>query len=339
MANNDPPLLVVKNLFTQFVSARAPVTVVDHLSFELPKGQTIALVGESGCGKTVSALSLLRILPSPQALSPKGEVLFEGKNLLTISEKEMRKVRGGRIAMIFQNPLSSLNPVFTIGEQLLETAYFHLNIEEEQAYLEVCRALEEVHLEPPIVMSKYPHQLSGGMLQRVMIAMALIGKPALLIADEPTTALDRTIAYQILDLLKEIQKKREMSLLVITHDIDVVFAIAERVIVMYAGQAIEEGPVSIVLKTPAHPYTKALLGARPSHHLREGPLTALTGHVPPPTELPSGCRFHPRCNQAFSACKTTPPQLIELKTKNHQVRCLLFNECLPSKKDFYGTTS
>jgi peptide/nickel transport system ATP-binding protein len=298
------PILRVKDLSTRLQKEHRTITVVDNLSFELYEGQTLALVGESGCGKTLTALSLMRILPSPPALFPTGEVIFREKNLLSLSEKQMRSIRGGRLAMIFQDPTSALNPVYTIGEQLTEVAELHLALFGEAAYNRIIHALEEVGIPAPEErFFDYPHQLSGGMRQRVMIAMALICEPDVLIADEPTTALDVTIQAQILDLMRALQKRKGMAILLITHDMGLVAEMADEVIVMYASQAVERGNVLSIFDAMAHPYTEGLFASRPAMHAPKEHLHSIKGAVPPLGYFPEGCRFHPRCPFVMERCR------------------------------------
>lgn len=326
------PILSVRNLTTRLLIGGKSFAVVDNLSFDLHKGQTVALVGESGCGKSMTALSILRICPEPPTLPSEGEVLYKGKNLLTLPEAKMRQVRGARIAMIFQNPLNALNPVFTIGDQLMEMALAHLDISEEAALQIVLKALDDVYLpHPKELMQEYPHQLSGGMLQRVMIAIALICNPDILIADEPTTALDVTIQAQILALLQEIQAQRGMSILLITHDMGVVAEMAHEVIVMYATQKVEVGSAVNLFNRPSHPYTQGLFNSRPSRSIKQGRLTTIKGSVPPVTDLPSGCRFHPRCPYVMPICKQGEVPLFPLPAKEHLAKCWLYDPELEQK--------
>lgn len=292
-------------------------SVVENIFFELKKGQTLALVGESGCGKTMTALALMRILPEPPTLPPEGEILYQGQNLLSLPLSEMRKIRGKKIAMIFQDPLSALNPVYTIGEQLLEVATTHLLLTGKEGQAAVVHALEDVRLpDPEDITHLYPHQLSGGMLQRVMIAMALICSPDVLIADEPTTALDVTIQAQILKLLRELQDKKGMATLLITHDMNVVAQNADEVVVMYAGDHIEKAPVTRLFDYPAHPYTQALFAARPTGSLRKQKLATIPGYVPRLTQMPEGCLFHPRCPYVMEMCKSGKVPLMPLRDRN-----------------------
>ncbi len=326
------PILKVDRLTTRLQLGRAIWTVVDNLSFNLYSGQTLALVGESGCGKSLTALSLMRILPSPPALPPEGQVLYQGRNLLAISEREMRKLRGAKIAMVFQNPQAALNPVYSIGSQLVEAAQLHLNVFGEEAFERALKVLEEVGIPSASErFNSYPHELSGGMKQRVMIAMALICQPDILIADEPTTALDSTIQAQVLALMRQLQEKRGMAILLITHDMGVVAEMADEVIVMYAAQAVEKGLVHDLFEHPAHPYTIGLFNARPSQQKKGQKLNAIAGQVPSFRDIPNGCRFGPRCPYAMTKC--SEGQIAEYSISrssttqvSHQVKCLLHDK-------------
>jgi len=298
------PILTVNHLTTKLLIEQSQVAIVEDLSFVLHEKKTLALVGESGCGKSMTALSLMRILPHPPALPSTGEVIYKGRNLLTLPEKEMRKIRGGKIAMIFQDPSSSLNPVYTVGNQLVEVAELHLNLYGEEATQRAIMALREVGIPfPEERLNNYPHELSGGMRQRVMIAMALMCEPDILIADEITTALDVTIQAQILDLIRELQKRRGMAVLLITHDMRIVAEMADEVIVMYAAQGIERGKTSDIYDHMAHPYTQGLFASRPSLHQAKAMLPSIKGSVPSATHFPSGCRFHPRCPYVMEKCR------------------------------------
>lgn len=319
-------VLQVINLTVKLKLGHGVFKVVNGLSYNLYRGKTLAIVGESGCGKTLSALSLMRILPTPPALPVEGQVIYKGENLLSLSEKEMRKLRGAKIAMIFQDPSSALNPVYTIGNQLLEVAELHLGLYDQEAWTRAFEALKEVGISnPEQCLESYPHQISGGMKQRVMIAMALMCEPDILIADEPTTALDVTIQAQVLDLMKKLQKKREMAILLITHDMGVVAEMADDVMVMYATQAVESGNVFQVFQGDGHPYTRALFNSLPNSRPAGCKLEAIKGTVPAITHLPKGCHFHPRCPYAMDICtKEDPPYF---HTENHpQVKCWLFDE-------------
>ncbi|MCP5469592.1 MAG: ABC transporter ATP-binding protein [Chlamydiales bacterium] len=329
------PVLSVRHLTTKIVIDGKSHNVLHDLSFDLEKGKTLALVGETGCGKSMTALSIMRILPTPPALPPEGEILYNDKNLLSLPPKEMRKIRGKHIGMVFQAPSSALNPVYTIGEQLIEVSQTHLEETEAESYERVLQALEEVKLpRPKEQMREYPHQLSGGMLQRVMIAMALLLHPDILIADEPTTALDVTIQAQILALMRELQEKRGMAILLITHDMGVVAEMADDVIVMYAGQKIEHATVQELFKESSHPYTQALFASRPHYTMARGALPIIEGNVPRINELPQGCSFHPRCPYALPLCKQGRVPYFELPKKSaHEVKCWLYDHDLEWKVD------
>ena len=306
-----PVELDVRNLKVSFSTPQGKLSVVNGISFQLHRGETLALVGESGCGKTVTALSILRLLPEPIAKITNGEIIFSGKNLLSLNSKQMRKVRGDEISMIFQDPMTSLNPVLTLGDQLVETLLQHKNLKKKEALSKSGQLLGRVGLpSPEEKLKQYPHQLSGGMRQRVMIAMALACEPKILIADEPTTALDVLIQAQILDLLENLKRESSMSMLLITHDLGIVVEIAERLMVMYAGDEVETGPTKSLLKNPNHPYTKGLILSRP--HLgiegkKKQRLIEIEGSVPNPNKRPAGCSFHPRCKWVMDKCKTQKP--------------------------------
>jgi peptide/nickel transport system ATP-binding protein len=321
-------ILKVNNLTTQLTIDRKIYSVVDKLSFSLYPGKTLAIVGESGCGKSMTALSIMRILPHPPALHPQGEVLYRGQDLLKFSDRQMRSIRGSRIAMIFQDPTSALNPVYTVGDQLAEVAELHMNQYGDEAMALAIKALADVGIpSPKDRLGDYPHQLSGGMRQRVMIAMALMCEPDILIADEPTTALDVTIQAQVLDLMRDLQKRRGMALLLITHDMGVVAEMADDVIVMYAGQGIESGTVHQIFDEMSHPYTQGLFRSRPSADTKPGSmLNAIRGTVPPLTHYPEGCHFHPRCQYCMEKCKQGVVSEISVsENKNHQVACWLWD--------------
>jgi len=319
------PILRVKNLTTRLQMGQHAIAVVEDLSFDLHPGKTLALVGESGCGKTLTALSIMGILPHPPALHPSGEVNYKGKNLLFISEKEMRGIRGARIAMIFQDPTSALNPVYTIGSQLMEVAELHLGLFGEEAYTRALKALTEVGI--PSASERfgdYPHQFSGGMRQRVMIAMALMCEPDILIADEPTTALDVTVQAQIMELMRELQKRKGMAILLITHDMGIVAEMADDVIVMYAAQSVERGNVLSIFDHMAHPYTQGLFASRPALHKPKEKLHSIKGSVPPPDRFPAGCRFHPRCPYAMDKCFSGDvPNFLIGDHPEHDAKCWL----------------
>ena len=315
------PLLQVKNLCTSFETSEGKLRVVQGLSFNLEKGQTLCIVGESGCGKSITAFSLMRLLPMPPAKIDSGEVYYKGRDLFKITENEMKQLRGNDIAMIFQEPMTSLNPVFSIGEQLLETIYRHQRISRKEAFLLAVSTLKKVGLaEPETRMKAYPHQLSGGMKQRVMIAMALCCRPEILIADEPTTALDVTIQAQILDLLKDLQKKEGMALILITHDLAVVSEVADEVMVMYASQVVEKASVREIFSNPQHPYTQGLLRSIPQLGQRVERLNEIKGQVPQPAHFPKGCHFFDRCSISQESCKSLKPPLLAVNAE-HAVAC------------------
>ncbi|MFN0065429.1 MAG: ABC transporter ATP-binding protein [Chlamydiales bacterium] len=328
-------LLSVRHLTLQLKIEGKIYKVLNDLSFDLQKGETLALVGETGCGKSMTALSIMQILPTPPMLPPEGEILYRGKNLLKLPPSEMRKIRGRHIGMIFQDPSSALNPVYTIGEQLVEVGMTHLGLEYDEAEERAIYALEEVQLPGPRErIHEYPHQFSGGMLQRVMIAMALMCQPDILIADEPTTALDVTIQAQILRLLDDLQKKKGMALLLITHDMSVVSQAASEVVVMYAGEKIEHAPMRQLFLSPSHPYTQALFDSRPDYAYPKGRLPTIEGSVPQLQSLPSGCPFHPRCRYALEMCKGGRVPYFSLPNKStHEVKCWLYDQDLQWKID------
>ena len=314
-------LLDIHNLKTHFYLGEQVLKAVDDVSFSVRPKEIVALVGESGCGKSTVAFSILNLV-SPPGKIVGGKVNFNDTDLLKLEAKQLRRIRGNNISMIFQEPLSCLNPTFTIGNQIMETIFTHKSTSKAQAYKDTIDILETVGLrDQQRVFNAYPHQLSGGMQQRAMIAMALITKPQLLIADEPTTALDVTIQSQILNLLKNLQKKFNMSILLITHDLSIVAQVAQRVIVMYGGEIVEEANAKQIFTTPLHPYTEALLKSVPSFKKGKGKLEVIPGSVPNPAEFPTGCRFHPRCREADKLCTKVKPGLFEVK-KQHLVRCL-----------------
>jgi peptide/nickel transport system ATP-binding protein len=325
------PILEVRNLRTQFSGPSGYVTVVDGVSLTLAQGETLAIVGESGSGKSVTAMSILRVLPEPPARIAGGEVLFEGRDLLKLDEDDMRAVRGHQISMIFQEPMTSLNPVMTIGNQIVEALCEHRDISQDTAFAEAVALLERVRIpDAKRRVLEYPHRLSGGMRQRVMIAMALACRPQILIADEPTTALDVTVQAQILTLLAKLQAEFGMGILLITHNLGVVARVAQRVLVMYAGRVVEEAPVGPLFKDPLHPYTEGLLGATPRMHAdaEDGArqrLVDIPGTVPLPDKLPPGCAFAPRCPKVFDRCLTERPELLPTKD-GRKTACFLTQE-------------
>lgn len=325
-------VLEVKELTTKMRKGGKICSVVDRVSFSLKKGKTLALVGESGCGKSMAALSILRITPTPPVIGSEGEVLYNGKNLLEFSESEMRKIRGAKISMIFQDPMSALNPVYTVGDQLMEAASLHLNLYGEEAFDRCVLALKDVGIPSAEErMSDYPHQLSGGMKQRVMIAAALLCEPDVLIADEPTTALDVTIQAQILDLIRELQQRLNMAVLLITHDMGVVAEMADEVVVMYAAQIVESGSVFDVFEKRAHPYTEGLFDSRPSFEAKQKRLHVIEGSVPPINQLPSGCHFHPRCPYKMDIC-------VQGEVPNFSVESEHVAKCWLHEKEIAGSS-
>lgn len=315
-------LLDVKNLKTHFLTKDEKVTAVDNLSFRVKEGEIVAVVGESGCGKSVMSQSILRLLDQDDSAKVEGKLIYKGEDLLKYSEKEMEKIRGKEIAMIFQDPSSSLSPVFTIGHQISEAILLHQNISKKEAYKKAEEMLELTGIpSPENRINEYPHQLSGGMQQRALIAMALSCRPDLLIADEPTTSLDVTIQAQILDLILNLNKKFNMGLIFITHDLGVVAEISHKVIVMYLGQIVEEGPVKDLFKAPLHPYTQGLMNSVPKLSTKQNEqLYAIEGTVPSLSKIPQGCRFATRCPYATNLCREKEPKL-EKKHHNQKVKC------------------
>jgi peptide/nickel transport system ATP-binding protein len=320
---DSAPLLRLDNLRTFFYSESAVARAVDGVSFEIGAGETVGLVGESGCGKSVTALSILRLVRPPGRIEPGSAISFDGKDLVTLDEKSMRAIRGARISMVFQEPMTALNPVFTVGDQVAEVVRIHHAGTKREAWDRAVKMLETVGIADAAQRANdYPHQLSGGMRQRIVIAMALVMNPALVIADEPTTALDVTIQAQILELLGELQRKFGTSILLITHDLGVVAETASRVIVMYAGEVVEESPVGELFAHAHHPYTEGLLAAMPRVGHDRDRLATIPGTVPPPTAWPSGCRFHDRCPYAWDRCATEHPPLYQIGA-GHTSRCHL----------------
>ncbi len=314
--SDNGTLLSVENLSTYFFTEEGVVKAVQDVGFSIKKGRTFALVGESGCGKSVTALSIMRLVPAPQGKIVGGKIVFEGKNLLTLSKNQMRGVRGRKIAMIFQEPMTSLNPVYTVGNQIAEAIRLHQKKSNREAWADAAEMLRKAGIADPAQRAReYPHQMSGGMRQRVMIAMAASCEPALLIADEPTTALDVTIQAQILDLLDELQKQNGMSILLITHDLGVVAERAQDVAVMYASRIVEVADSQSLFKEPLHPYTRGLLKSLPRLGFRGRRLPTISGVVPEPLRFPAGCKFHPRCPRGCNdkRCQTVEPELSQIR--------------------------
>lgn len=319
-------LIEVKNLKTFFKTEAGIVKAVNDVSFKVKKGETVCVVGESGCGKSITAMSIMGLVSKDTGFNDGGEILFEGKDLVKATDAEMRSIRGKDIAMIFQEPMSSLNPTFTIGFQVMEPLILHEGLDKKTARKRAIGLLEEVGIpRANEIVDCYPHELSGGMRQRVMIAMGLACKPKLLIADEPTTALDVTIQAQILDLMRKIKSDLNTSILLITHDLGVVAEMADYVVVMYAGKVVEEGGVMEIFKNPSHPYTKGLLKSKPIITERKEELYSIPGQVPNPVGIPDSCYFSERCECCKPECKNTIPHL-RLIEDNHKVACWLYEE-------------
>jgi peptide/nickel transport system ATP-binding protein len=327
---SEAPLLRVRDLVTSFRTDAGPLRAVDQVSFDVPRATTVALVGESGCGKSVTALSILRLVASPPGRIESGSVELEGRDLLKLPEREMREIRGNAVSMIFQEPMTSLNPVYTVGWQIVEAVRLHQKKSRRDAHARAVELLRLVGIpEPETSVDSYPHQLSGGQRQRVMIAMALACEPKLLLADEPTTALDVTIQAQILELLRDLQRRLSMSILFITHDLGVVAENAEHVIVMYAGRVVESAPVREIFARPMHPYTRGLLESipRPGTH-RQRRLQTIEGLVPDLRSLPRGCRFTDRCGMRIAKCSEAEPPLEEV-APGRSSRCWRASEVSP----------
>ncbi len=322
----QPDLLAVSDLRTYFYTGAGVARAVDGVSFTIGAGETLGIVGESGCGKSVTALSILRLIQQPGRIEPGSRIMFEGQDLLQLDDTGIRRVRGNRIAMIFQEPMTALNPVFTVGDQIAEVVRVHASASRREAWDRAVEMLTVVGIPAPAERARqYPHQLSGGMRQRVLIAMALIMSPALVIADEPTTALDVTIQAQILELLADLQQRLGTSIAMITHDLGVIAEVASRVVVMYGGEVVEEARVETLFSEPHHPYTEGLLHAMPRVGRRQERLAVIPGNVPPPTAWPSGCRFRDRCPYAWDRCEREHPPLYQIGV-GHVSRCHLAEE-------------
>ncbi len=319
-----PTLLDVKNLHVGFATEGGYMPVVTGIDLNIQKGEFVALVGESGCGKSITALSIMRLLDLP-GCSGAERISFEGKELQLITDSQMQALRGDRISMIFQDPMTALNPVFSIGDQIAEVFRIHRKMKDDEASKAACEMLHKVGIpEPDRRCKEFPHQLSGGMRQRILIAMAVALKPSLLIADEPTTALDVTIQAQVLDLMDRIQKEMGMALLIVTHDLAVVAEVAKKVMVMYCGEIVEEAPVEALYDEPLHPYTSGLMRAMPvMKGGKRDRLYQIPGTVPHPSQRAEGCRFAPRCDRVFEACLKTHPEIVE--KDGRKVRCLLYS--------------
>ena len=314
-------LLSIRDMHTHFRTDDGVVKAVDGVSFDLAQGETLGIVGESGSGKSVTCLSILGLIPSPPAFFPKGEVLFKNRDLLKLGDSEMREIRGNNIAMIFQDPMTSLNPYLTVERQMTEVLELHRNMSRAEARTHCIDMLKKVGIPSPAKrIDQYPHQYSGGMRQRVMIAIALLCEPKLLIADEPTTALDVTIQAQIMELIDELKQELNMSVILITHDLGVVAGTTDRLAVMYAGRIIEQGTTDEVFADPKHPYTRGLLQSVPRLDLKQEVLTAIPGLPPDLSALPGGCPFHPRCELASDRCKSDYPEVVRFES-GHWAAC------------------
>ncbi|RNB82321.1 ABC transporter ATP-binding protein [Brevibacillus fluminis] len=314
-------ILEVENLQTHFFSDRGAIPSVDGVNIRVGKGEVVGIVGESGCGKSVTSLSIMRLIPSPPGKIVGGSIRFKGEELIECNEKRMRQIRGNEIAMIFQEPMTSLNPVYTIGDQIGEAVRLHTKVDKREARKKAVEMLKRVGIpRAEAIVDEYPHQLSGGMRQRVMIAMAMTCNPELLIADEPTTALDVTIQAQILDLMRKLNEESGTAIMLITHDLGVVAEMCHRVVVMYAGKVVEEGNVRTILKKPKHPYTIGLLQSIPKLEESRERLYSIPGNVPVPGSLKTGCRFAPRCEHAVDKCHQEMPELLEVEA-GHFSRC------------------
>ncbi len=319
-------LLDVRNLTTSFRTSSGEVTAIEDVSFTLEKGEILGIVGESGSGKSVTALAIMGLLPRPPARILGGSIDFEGQDLLKLSDRSMQRLRGPGIAMVFQEPMTSLNPVFTIGEQIMETIQAHEDLSQRARFARAVEMLDKVGIPSASArMTDYPHQLSGGQRQRVMLAMALVCRPRILIADEPTTALDVTIQAQILELLMDLRDELGMAILMITHNMGVIAETADRVMVMYSGRMVEQAPVARLFDRPLHPYTSGLLSCVPTLDQDQDRLVAIPGSLPEPSNRPPGCRFSARCVHAIPACRQTVPPL-ELFEPNHQAACIRVGE-------------
>ncbi|THE11992.1 ABC transporter ATP-binding protein [Bacillus timonensis] len=319
-------LLEVKNLKTYFYKKKTVIPAVDGVDLKIKKGETLAIVGESGSGKSITSLSIMKLVPSPAGKIVEGEIILDGRNLVDLSEAEMCKVRGNEVSMIFQEPMTSLNPVLTVGEQIIEVLMYHQKLSKVEATKKAIEMLELVGFSRAAeLINDYPHRLSGGMRQRVMIAIAMSCNPKLLIADEPTTALDVTIQAQILDLMKDLSRKFDTSILLITHDLGVVSEVADNIVVMYGGQVVEQSPVDELFDEPLHPYTVGLMNSIPAIEGEIERLQSIEGNVPSPENMPKGCRFAPRCTKAFDRCFAEAPQLKQMG-KDRAVRCFLYED-------------
>ncbi|MCR5469042.1 MAG: ABC transporter ATP-binding protein [Lachnospiraceae bacterium] len=323
--SDSEKLLEIKDLCVEFNTVEGTVSAINHLNYELKKGEKLGIVGESGSGKSVSSLGVMQLIPNPPGKITNGEIIYKGEDIVKKSEKEMQAIRGNEISMIFQEPMTSLNPIIKCGTQIAESIRLHRGLKKKDAFNEAIEMMRAVGIANPAVRAhEYPHQMSGGMRQRVMIAMALACRPQILIADEPTTALDVTIQAQILDLIRDMNEKMNTSVIFITHDLGVVRELCDTVIVMYTGRIVEKAPVDELFHSPKHPYTVGLLNAIPKITKDRPPLETIEGSVPNPTEKIEGCSFWPRCPHATERCKKEEPPVIDI-AENRQVKCWLFD--------------
>ncbi|SDY62816.1 ABC transporter ATP-binding protein [Thermoactinomyces sp. DSM 45892] len=318
-------VLEIAELQLHFFTDKGIVRAVDGVSLEVGRGEVVGLVGESGCGKSVTSLAIMGLIPQPPGKMVAGSIQFEGMDLTKISQKELRRIRGDQVAMIFQEPMTSLNPLFTVGNQLMEVVRIHRKMSKAEARKQAVEMLQQVGISREGILDDYPHQLSGGMRQRVMIAMAMMLNPKLLIADEPTTALDVTIQAQILDLMKSLNKEFGTSILFITHDLGVVAEMCDRIVVMYAGQIVEQTDRFRLFRNPKHPYTQGLMDSIPKIEDKRDRLYSIPGQVPNPHQMPRGCRFAPRCEYVMDICRESSPDLIAVE-EGHLSRCFLHQE-------------
>lgn len=321
-------MLTIENLSTYFYSEEGTVKAVNGVSMRIKQGETVCIVGESGCGKSITAMSVMGLIEGPAGKIVQGKITLDGEDLLAMNKHQLRAIRGNEIAMIFQEPMSSLNPVLTIGEQLMEPLIIHQKLSKKEARKRAIELIDQVGISrPEQIMKSYPHELSGGMLQRIMIAIAVSCGPKLLIADEPTTALDVTIQAQILDLMRKFKAESNMSILLITHDLGVVAEMADYVVVMYSGKVVEEGEVVQLFENPQHPYTRGLLKSKPIINQRKDELYSIPGQVPNPLELQDSCYFHDRCEHCMDICRTQVPVLKDVGSKQ-KVACWLYEEAV-----------
>jgi peptide/nickel transport system ATP-binding protein len=325
--SNDEKLLDIRDLVVQFETSDGVVHAINHLNLSLNRGETLGLVGETGAGKTTTALAVMGLVDSPPGKIKQGKIIYNGTDLLSLKEEDYRKYRGGEISMIFQDPMTALNPVLTVVDQIAETIASHQGLSDREATKKAIEMLEVVRI-PAERAFEYPHQFSGGMRQRVVIAIALACNPSLLIADEPTTALDVTIQAQVLEMMKELRDRLGTSMIMISHDLGVVSEISDKVAIMYAGEILESGTLRDIFLTPSHPYTVGLFGSIPNIDKEVEFLAQIEGLMPDPTDLPTGCRFHPRCKYAEPACSELTPQTTSLPGEEHFVRCLIYENKL-----------